>query len=80
MSDTRTYYAKVESGVVTAVHVVTWDFLVANPERYGDSSLWLQVFPDNSGRGYCAVGDLYDAVNDVFFSPEPFRFVSEVVE
>jgi hypothetical protein len=75
MSDTRTYYAKVENNTVTAVHVVTWDFLVANPERYGDSNLWLQVFPDNSGRGYCAVGDLYDSVNDVFYSP-----IREVME
>lgn len=69
MSDTRTYYAKVENNTVTAVHVVTWDFLVANPDRYGDSNLWVQVFPDNSGRGYCATGDTYDAVNDVFVAP-----------
>jgi hypothetical protein len=72
MSDTRTYFAKVENGVVTAVRVVAWDFLVANPDRYGDSSLWVETFHDNSQRGkYAGIGDTYDAVNDVFVSPSP---------
>jgi len=62
-------YAKVESGIVTDVRVVAWDFLVANPERYGDSELWVECFQDGSGRGYCGKGWLYDAVNDVFVAP-----------
>lgn len=69
MSSELTYYAKVEDGIVTSVHVVEWDFLVANPERYGNSELWIQCFQDGSGRGYCNVGWLYDAVNDVFVEP-----------
>ena len=69
MSDTRTYFAKVENGIVTDVRVVAWDFLVANPDRYGDSTLWLECFHDNSGRGYAGVGYTYDAVNDVFVAP-----------
>jgi len=69
-------YAKVENGIVTSVHVVTWEFLTANPDRYGDSSLWIECFQDGSGRGYCGIGFTYDAVNDVFVAPE----VSEVVE
>lgn len=69
MSNTSTYFAKVENGVVTDVRVVTWEFLVANPDRYGDSSLWVECFADGSGRGYCGVGWLYDAVNDVFVAP-----------
>lgn len=73
-----TTYAKVENGIVTDVRVVTWEFLTANPERYGDSSLWLQCFRDNSGRGYCSKGWLYDAVADKFVEPEVE--VSEVVE
>lgn len=64
-----TTFAKVENGIVTDVHVVTWEFLTANPERYGDSSLWVQCFRDGSGRGYCSKGWLYDAVNDVFVAP-----------
>lgn len=62
-------YAKVEDGIVTSVHVVTYEFLVANPERYGPSELWLECFPDNSGRGYCGVGWTYDAVTDTFTPP-----------
>ena len=69
MSDTRTHFAKVENGIVTQVNVVTWEFLTANPDRYGDSALWIECFPDSSGRGYCSVGDTYDAVNDVFVAP-----------
>jgi len=71
MSNTRTYFAKVENGIVTDVRVVAYDFIVANPERYGDASLWVETFQDNSQRGkYAGIGDTYDAVNDVFVSPE----------
>lgn len=62
-------FAKIEGGIVTSVRVVTWEFLTANPERYGDSALWLECFQDNSGRGYCGIGWTYDAVNDVFVPP-----------
>ena len=71
MSDARTHFAKVENGIVTDVRVVTYEFLSANPDRYGDSSLWIETFHDNSQRGkYAGIGDIYDAVNDVFVSPE----------
>lgn len=69
MADERTYFAKIEDGVVTSVNVVEWDFLVANPERYGDPDLWLEVFPDGSGRGYCGVGWTYDEAEDKFGPP-----------
>lgn len=65
-----TTFAKVENGIVTDVRVVEWDFLVANPDRYGDSALWIECFHDNSGRGYCSKGWLYDAVADKFVEPE----------
>ena len=66
----ETLFAKVENGIVTDVRVVTWDFLTAHPERYGDSSLWIETFHDNSRRGkYAGIGDTYDAVNDVFVAP-----------
>jgi len=64
-----TTFAKVENGIVTDVHVVKWEFLVANPDRYGDPSLWIECFIDNSGPGYCGKGWSYDAVNDVFVAP-----------
>jgi len=62
-------FAKVENGIVTDVRVVEWDFLVANPQRYGDSTLWVECFQDGSGRGYCGKGWSYDAANDVFVAP-----------
>ena len=62
-------YAKVENGIVTQVNVVTWEFLTANPDRYGDSSLWVECFQDGSGRGYCGIGYTCDAVNDIFVAP-----------
>lgn len=64
-----TVYAKIENGIVVAVNVVEWDFLVANPQRYGPSTLWIECFPDNSGRGYCSVGWIYDADADLFVAP-----------
>lgn len=77
----QTTFAKVEDGIVTDVRVVEWDFIVANPDRYGDSSLWVQCFRDGSGRGYAGVGQLYDAVNDKFTrTPAPEVPVSEVSE
>lgn len=62
-------FAKIENGIVTQVNVVTWEFLTENPDRYGDSSLWLECFQDGSGRGYCSEGWLYDATNDMFIEP-----------
>ena len=64
-----TTLAKIEDGIVTDVRVVMWDFLVANPQRYGDSSLWIECFRDGSGRGYCGVGWSYDEENDIFIKP-----------
>jgi len=67
-----TTYAKVENGIVTSVKVVTYEFLVANPERYGPSELWVKCFQDGSGRGYCGIGYTYDVDTDQFVTPQPF--------
>jgi hypothetical protein len=69
MSDTRTYFAKVENGVVTDVRVVAWDFLVANPDRYGDSTLWVETFCDTAGKTYAGIGFTYDPDLDDFVPP-----------
>lgn len=69
MSSELTYYAKVVDGIVTDVHVVEWDFLIANPDRYGDPAFWIQCFQDGSGRGYCSPGWSYDAEVDTFVAP-----------
>lgn len=70
-------FAKVENGIVTDVRVVEWAFLVANPDRYGDSALWVECFQDGSGRGYCGVGWTYDAVLDEFVAPKITEIVTE---
>jgi hypothetical protein len=70
MSDDRTYFAKVENGIVTDVRVVAYDFIVANPERYGDATLWIETFHDGSQRGrYAGIGFIYDADLDEFLPP-----------
>lgn len=73
----HTYFAKIENKIVTDVRVVSWDFLTENPERYGDSSLWIEVFPDNSGRGYCSRGWMYDSDLDEFVAPKITKIVTE---
>jgi hypothetical protein len=66
----ETYFAKVENGIVTRVRVVSWDFIVANPDRYGDSSQYVETFLDGSQRAkYAAIGDTYDADLDEFIAP-----------
>ena len=65
-----TYYAKVEDGVVTKVHVVSYQFLIANPDRYGAGSSWVETFHDGSQRGqYAGIGDIYDEELDRFITP-----------
>ena len=64
-----TYFAKVENGIVTKVHVVSYDFIVANPDRYGDASLWKETFFDTVGKTYAGIGMTYDAELDQFISP-----------
>ena len=72
-----TTFAKVEDGIVTDVRVVEYDFLVANPDRYGDASLWIECFRDGSGRGYASKGQIYDAKND-FFVPQSWSYDAEL--
>jgi hypothetical protein len=74
--NTQTTYAKIENNTVTAVHVVSWQFLVENPERYGNPDLYLECFQDGSGRGYCAPGWIYDAINDSFYNPNLENVIS----
>jgi hypothetical protein len=70
MSENRTF-AKVEDGVVTDVRCAgSLEWIEANPDRYGDVSLWIETWQDNSQRGkYAGIGDLYDADLDEFVTP-----------
>ena len=71
MSDTRTYFAQVTDGVVTDVHVVSQEFLDANPERY--TGTWVQTFHNTEGKVYAGVGFTYDADLDEFVAPLPVK-------
>ena len=71
MSDLLTYFAKVENNIVTDVHVVAYDFIVANPDRYGDPSLWIETFYDIEGVTYAGIGYTYDAATNTFSPPPP---------
>jgi hypothetical protein len=66
-----TYYAQVIDGIVTTVHVVSYDFIVANPERYGDPTNWKQTFFDVEGVTYAGIGYIYDPATDTFAPPPP---------
>ena len=73
------HFAKIEDGIVTNVLVVDNEH-EANGQEFlnslGLEGTWIQTSYNGNIRGkYAAIGDTYDAENDVFVSP-----VVEVVE
>ena len=63
-------FAKVVDGIVVEIRCAgSLEWIAANPERYGDVSLWLECFQDGSGRGYPGIGWTYDAEADQFVAP-----------
>lgn len=66
---TAQYFAQIDdNNVVTSVHVVTREFLEANPERY--QGRWVETFFDTAGKTYAGVGFTYDEVAKDFVAPE----------
>ena len=62
------YFAQLdENNTVTTVHVVTQEFLEANPERY--TGVWVETFYDVAGKTYAGVGYTYDPELDEFVAP-----------
>lgn len=64
------FYAKVEDGIVT--HVVTvenYQFIVDNPDRYGDASLYVRTYNDNPEVRYGEPGMAYDSETGLFSDP-----------
>ncbi len=65
----RQFFARInDDNVVTDVHVVTREFLEANPERY--QGRWVETFFDTAGKTYAGVGFIYDEVAKDFVAPE----------
>ena len=62
------YFTQIdESNFVTAVHVVSREFLEANPERY--SGTWVETYTDLPGKTYAGVGYIYDPISKDFSDP-----------
>jgi hypothetical protein len=71
----KTYFAQLNNdNIVTDVHVVTREFLEANPERY--PGRWVETFFDTPGKTYAGVNFTYDEATQDFVappSPEPIE-------
>lgn len=62
------YFAQLdENNIVTSVHVVSREFLQANPERY--QGVWVETFYDVAGKNYAGIGLIYDPDTNDFIAP-----------
>jgi len=55
------------NNVVIDIHVVTAEFMAANPERY--PGVWVETFYDTPGKNYAGINWIYDAATENFFYP-----------
>lgn len=61
------YFAQVdENNVVINVHVVTAEFMAANPDRY--TGVWVETFIDET-HTYAGIGYIYDPITQDFYGP-----------
>lgn len=62
------FFAQLDdNNVVITVHVVTADFIAANPERYPGT--WVQTFYDQPSKNYAGVGYIYNFNTENFTPP-----------
>lgn len=62
------YFAQIdENNVVINVHVVTAEFMAANPERYPGT--WVETFFDTPNKTYAGIGYTYDYETQDFTAP-----------
>ena len=64
----NTYFAEIVNNIVVDVHVVTREYMDANPQRY--SGTWVETFIDVPGKTYAGLGYIYDPVTQDFSEPE----------
>jgi hypothetical protein len=72
------YFAQIDSNnIVINVHVVTAEFMAANPNRY--QGTWVETFFDTAGKTYAGVGYEYLEDERDFFVPdlEPIEPIDE---
>lgn len=68
-----TYFAQLDNNnIVVAVHVVTAEYMAANPELY--PGVWVETFLDDPNKTYAGIGFTYDEASDDFTAP-PTPFV-----
>jgi hypothetical protein len=63
----KTYFAQIVNNIVVDVHVVTQEYMEANPERY--SGTWVETFLDVPGKTYAGVGYTYNPATQDFTEP-----------
>lgn len=62
------YFAQLDdNNVVLTVHVVTAEFMAANPERYPGT--WVETFFDTENKIYAGIGYTYDYDTQDFTPP-----------
>ena len=62
------YFAQLDdNNIVINVHVVTAEFMAANPDRY--SGTWVETFFDTEGKTYAGVNYTYDYDTQDFTPP-----------
>ena len=57
------YFAQITNGIVTAVAVVTAEFMAANPDRYPGQ--WVQTYFDTEGKTYAGIGYTWNGADFV---------------
>lgn len=66
----RTYFAQLDNNnIVVDVHVVTQEFIDANPERY--TGTWVETFYDLPNKTYAGIGYTYNYETQDFIDPYP---------
>jgi len=62
------YFAQInENNKVITVHVVTAEFMAANPDRY--TGTWVETFYDTVGKTYAGIDFIYDYETQDFAPP-----------
>ena len=66
-----TYFAQLnDQNIVIDLHVVTAEFMAANPERY--PGVWVETFFDTVGKQYAGIGYEYLPASQDFRGQQPF--------
>ena len=64
------YFAQIDdNNIVINVHVVSAEFMAANPDRY--TGTWIETFFDTINKTYAGVGYSYSYETNDFIAPPP---------